>query len=108
LTSIHDWAPYKDRPSAARVLLEAPSRFAPCQRRRGERRSARDFVVRMSVTIRGERQTARGRLVDISPSGLGVRVVRNNSGWFAEGTRLEVEVDLPGHPEPVRLSATVA
>ena len=108
LTSIHDWAPYKDRPSAARVLLEAPSLVAPCQRRRGERRAARDLVVRMSVNIRGERQTSRGRLVDISPSGLGVRAVRNNQGWFAEGTRLEVEVDLPGRAEPVRLAATVA
>lgn len=108
LTSIHDWAPYKDRPASARVVLEAPSLVAPCQRRRGDRRAARDLVARMAVTIRGERQVVRGRLVDVSPSGLAIRTVRNHQGWYAEGTRLEVEVDLPGQPEPVRLAATVA
>src|SRR5262245_8611671 len=108
LTSIADWTPFRDRPSSARVLLEAPSLVAPCQRRRGDRVSARDMVVRLSVTIRGERETVRGKLVDISPSGLSARVVRNNANWFAEGTRLEVEVDIPDRPEPVTLSATVA
>jgi hypothetical protein len=108
LTSIHDWVPYKDRPTAARVLLETPSLVAPCQRRRGERLFGRDCVVRLAVTIRGERSVVRGKLIDISPSGLGVRSVRTHANWFAEGTRLEVEVDVPGRSEPVRLNATVS
>ncbi len=108
LTSIANWTPFRDRPSAARVLLEAPSLVAPCQRRRGDRVSARDLPVRLSVTIRGEAETVRGRLVDVSPSGLSVRVVRSNAHWFAEGTRLSVEVDVPGRAEPVHLTATVS
>jgi len=108
LTSIHDWTPFKDRPSAARVLLEAPSLVAPCQRRRGERSLGREFAVRLFVTIRGERSEVRGKLVDVSPSGIGVRTVRTSANWFAEGTRLDVEIDVPDCPEPVKLSATVA
>jgi hypothetical protein len=108
LTSIHEWTPFKDRPTAARVLLEAPSLVAPCQRRRGERVFGRDFVVRLSVTIRGQRCEVRSKLIDISPSGLGVRAVRTHANWFAEGTRLDVEVDLPERPEPVKLTASVA
>jgi hypothetical protein len=90
------------------VLLEAPSLVAPCQRRRGDRVSARDMVVRLSVTIRGERETVRGKLVDVSPSGLSARVVRTNANWFAEGTRLDVEVDIPDRTEPVALTAIVS
>lgn len=108
LTSIHDWSPYRDRPSAARVVLEAPSLVAPCERRRGERRRVNPLVSRLAVTIRGERLVVDGRLVDLSASGLGVRAVRTSRSWFAEGTRLEVEVDLPGRTDPVRLAATVA
>jgi len=108
LTSIHDWAPFKDRPSAARVLLEAPSLVAPCQRRRGERVFGRELGVRLSVTIRGERSIVRGKLVDVSPSGIGVRTVRTSANWHAEGTRLDVEIDLPGRAAPVVLNATVS
>ncbi len=108
LTSIHDWTPFKDRPSSARVLLEAPSLVAPCQRRRGERVFGREFTVRLSVTIRGERSEVRGKLVDVSPSGIGIRTVRTSANWFAEGTRLEVDIDLPESHETVKLSATVA
>ena len=108
LTSIHDWLPYKDRPSAAQVLLEAPSLVAPCQRRRGERHAAKELVVRLSVSIRGERASVSGRVVDISPSGLGVRVIRTGRNWFSEGTRVDVEVDLPGRSQPVTFPATIA
>lgn len=108
LTSIHDWLPYKDRPSAAQVLLEAPSLVAPCQRRRGERHAAKELVVRLSVTIRGERASVSGRVVDISPSGLGVRVIRTGRNWFSEGTRVDVEVDVPGRSQPVTFPATIA
>lgn len=108
LTSIHDWIPYKDLPSSAQTLLQAPSLVAPCQRRRGERVPCFDLPVRLTVTIRGEREIVHGRLVDVSPSGMGVRVVRSQHNWFAEGTRVEVEVDLPDHDEPVRLAATIS
>jgi hypothetical protein len=108
LTSIHDWIPYKDRPSSAQAVLQAPSLVAPCQRRRGERTRSSDIPARLIVTIRGEREVVHGRLVDVSPSGLGVRVVRSNRNWFAEGTRVEVEVDLPEHAEPVSVAATIS
>jgi hypothetical protein len=108
LTSIHDWAPYRDRPSAARVVLEAPSLVAPCERRRGDRRRTNPLVARLSVQIRGERVSIKGKLVDLSASGVGVRTVRTSATWFAEGTRLDVEVDLPSRAEPARLTATVA
>ena len=108
LTSIHDWSPYRDRPSAARVVLEAPSLVAPCERRRGERRRVTPLSARLSVQIRGEHLVVKGKLVDLSASGLGVRSVRTSLSWFAEGTRLQVEVDLPGRPAPAVLAATVA
>ena len=108
LTSIQDWVPYKDRPTAAQVTLEAPSLVAPCQRRRGERHAAKDLVVRLAVSIRGERASVSGRVVDISPSGLGVRVVRSGRNWFSEGTRVEVEIDVPGRSQPVSFQATIA
>jgi hypothetical protein len=108
LTSIHEWVPYKDRPSAAQALLEAPSLVAPCQRRRGDRVAVRDIPVRLSVTIRGRRESVIGRLVDISPSGLAVRVVRTGRNWFPVGARLDVDVQLPDRAEPVRLTASVA
>jgi hypothetical protein len=108
LTSVRDWIPYQDRPTSAKVLLETPSLVAPCQRRRGERRPVRDLTVRLAVTIRGEREAVEGRLVDISPSGLGVRVVRTGRNWFSEGTRLEVEVELPNRSEPIRFPATIS
>ncbi len=108
LTSIHDWRPFKDRPEAARVLLESPSLVAPCQRRRGARQLVHGSAVRLSVTIRGDKDTVTGRLVDVSPSGLAVRVVKAQRNWFSEGTRLEVEVDLPHRMEPVRFHATLA
>jgi len=108
LTSIQDWIPYKDRPTAARVKLEAPSLVAPCQRRRGERHAAKELVARLSVSIRGERASVGGRVVDISPSGLGVRVIRTGRNWFSEGTHVEVEIDLPGRGQPVTFPATIA
>ncbi|HZL98741.1 MAG TPA: PilZ domain-containing protein [Planctomycetota bacterium] len=108
LTSIQEWLPYKDRPTAARVRLEAPSLVAPCQRRRGERHAAKELVARLSVQIRGERASVSGRVVDISPSGLGVRVIRTGRNWFSEGTRVEVEIDLPGRSQPVSFPATIA
>jgi hypothetical protein len=108
LTSIQDWLPYKDRPTAAQVVLEAPSLVAPCQRRRGERHAAKDLTARLSVSIRGERASVSGRVVDISPSGLGVRVVRTGRNWFSEGTRVEVEIDVAGREQPVSFPATIA
>ena len=108
LTSIQDWAPFRDRPSSARVVLEVPSLVAPCQRRRGERRRARELAVRIAVTIRGQREVVAGRLVDASNSGLGVRAVKSHRNWFGESTRVEVEVDLPGRTTPVKLPAVVA
>jgi len=108
LSSIHDWAPFRDRPSAARVVLEVPSLVAPCQRRRGDRKHLNSPVVRLAVTIRGQREVVPGRLVDASHSGLGVRTIRSHRNWFGEATRVEVEVDLPGRSEPVVLPAVVA
>ena len=78
LSSIHDWAPFRDRPSAARVVLEVPSLVAPCQRRRGDRKHLNSPVVRLAVTIRGQREVVPGRLVDASHSGLGVRTIRSH------------------------------
>ncbi len=108
LTSIHQWSPYRDRATSALVVLDPPSLVAPCQRRRGDRRSLPGLRVRLAVTIRGEREQVPGRLVDISPSGLGVRVIRNDRGWFPEGARVEVEVDVPGRTDPVVLGASIA
>jgi len=108
LTSIRDWEPYQDRPASARVVLEIPTTVAPCQRRRGRRRPAPGFVVRLGTTIRGETTTCIGKLVDASSNGVAVRLVRNAQNWFADGTQLDVEVDLPEREGPVRFTAIVA
>ncbi len=107
LTSIHDWQAYSDRPSAAKVVLEAPTAVAPCQRRRGMRQPTKPVPVNLMVSIRGESESAQGRIVDVSPTGFAVRVVRAARNWFAEGTLLNVEVDL-GRGEPPTLAVTVA
>ncbi len=107
LTSIHDWLAYSDRPSAAKVVLEAPTAVAPCQRRRGMRQATKPVRVNLMVNIRGESESASGRIVDVSPTGFAVRVVRAARNWFAEGTLLSVEVEL-GKGEPVTLAVTVA
>lgn len=108
LTSIHEWQAYSDRPSAAKVVLEAPTAVAPCQRRRGLRQATKPIPVALLVTIRGESESVTGRLVDVSPTGLAVRVVRAARNWFAEGTLLDLEVNLAGRPDPVSLAVTVS
>lgn len=108
LTSIREWQPFRDRSSSAQVVLESPTAVAPCQRRRGLRQPALPLAVELSVSIRGERCSVDGRLVDASPTGLAVRVVRSARNWFAEGTVIEARVHLDGHPDPVRLAVTVA
>jgi hypothetical protein len=107
LTSINDWQAYSDRPSAAKVILEAPTAVAPCQRRRGLRQPTKPVPVSLLVNIRGESEAASGRIVDVSPTGLAVRVVRAARNWFSEGTVLSVEVDM-GKGEPATLAVTVA
>ena len=67
LTSINDWQAYSDRPTAARVVLEAPPAVAPCQRRRGLRQPTKPIPVNLMVNIRGEAESATGRIVDVSP-----------------------------------------
>jgi len=108
LTSIHEWQAYSDRPSAAKVVLEAPTAVAPCQRRRGMRQAAKPVPVSLLVTIRGEAEAVAGRLVDVSPTGMAVRVVRAARNWFAEGTLLDLEVKLGDRPDPVSLAVTVS
>ena len=108
LTSIHDWQAYTDRPSAAKVVLEAPTAVAPCQRRRGMRQATKPVPVSLLVTIRGESEAVAGRLIDVSPTGFAVRVVRAARNWFAEGTLLDVEVSLAERQTPVSLAVTVA
>jgi hypothetical protein len=98
---------YSDRPSAAKVVLEAPTAVAPCQRRRGMRQATKPVPVSLLVTIRGEADGVSGRLVDVSPTGFAVRVVRAARNWFAEGTLLDVEVDL-GNGTPISLAVTVS
>ena len=107
LTSINDWQAYSDRPSAARVILETPTAVAPCQRRRGLRQPTKPIPVNLMVNIRGESEAATGRIVDVSPTGFAVRVVRAARNWFAEGTLLSVELDL-GDGELTSLAVTVA
>lgn len=108
LTSIHEWRSYRDRPSAAKVVLETPTAVAPCQRRRGHRRPTRALSVSLAITIRGETDLVEGRLIDASPTGLAVRTVRAARNWFAEGTHLDVEVELRGRNEPVSFAVTVS
>ena len=108
LTSIHEWQPYRDRPSSARAVLEAPSAVAPCQRRRGHRQKTRPVEVTLAVTIRGQTESVTGRLVDVSPTGLGVRVVRAQRNWFNVGTLLDLEVSLRDRSTPVQLAVTLA
>lgn len=93
LTSVRRWECFADRPRSAQVTLEMPSTVSPCQRRRGLRRAALPLPVELSVVIRGEREKVTGRLVDVSPTGLGVRVVRAPSNWFSEGTSLTARID---------------
>ena len=59
------------------------------------------------MSIRGERTAVTGRLVDVSPTGLGVRAVRSPSCWFAEGTAVtaRMKTETAG---VVELSAIVA
>ena len=108
LTSIREWQPFRDRASSAQVVLETPTAVAPCQRRRGLRQPALPLAVELSVSIRGERSAVDGRLVDASPTGIAVRVVRSARNWFAEGTVIEARVHLQNHDDPVRLAVTVA
>lgn len=108
LTSIREWQPFLDQPSAGQVVLETPTAVAPCQRRRGLRRPTLPLSVELSVSIRGERTAVDGRLVDASPTGIGVRVVRSARNWFAEGTVLEASVHINDRAEPVHLVVTVA
>ena len=108
LTSVHRWVPYDDNPRSARILLDAPVIVAPCQRRRSRRRTAQGLTARLAVTIRNQRESVSGRLVDASSHGVGLRLVRTASNWFAKGTHVEVEVDLPDTPEPVVLECVVA
>lgn len=108
LTSIREWHPFQDRPSSAKVVLESPTAVAPCQRRRGMRQPTLPLSVELSVSIRGERTAVDGRLVDASPTGIGVRVVRSARNWFAEGTVIEATVHMSDKPEPVSLAVTVA
>ncbi|MDG2148310.1 MAG: PilZ domain-containing protein [Planctomycetota bacterium] len=107
LTSINDWQAYSDRPSAAKVVLETPTAVAPCQRRRGLRQPTKPIPVSLMVNIRGESEAATGRIVDVSPTGFAVRVVRAARNWFAEGTLLSVELDV-GDGELTSLAVTVA
>lgn len=107
LTSVRRWQAHDDRPRSAHVVLETPTAVAPCQRRRGLRQTATPLEVELSVTIRGERTAVTGRLVDVSPTGLGVRAVRSPSHWFAEGTAVTVRLTLEGQGE-VELSAIIA
>ena len=108
LTSIRSWQAFQDRPSSAQVVLEPPTAVAPCQRRRGVREPTQNLSVELGVTIRGERTVVEGQLVDASPTGLGVRVVRSARNWFAEGTVIEARIGLPTQPDPVSLRVTVA
>lgn len=107
LTSINDWQAYSDRPTAAKVILEAPTAVAPCQRRRGLRQLTKPIPVSLMVNIRGKAESATARIVDVSPTGFAVRVVRAARNWFSEGTLLSVELDM-GDDELTSLAVTVA
>lgn len=108
LTSIHAWRPYKDHRTSARAVLETPSAVAPCQRRRGHRQAARPLDVTIAVKIRGDAEEVGGRLVDVSPTGLGVRVVRSARNWHPIGTLCDVSIKLKTRDEPVTLAVTLA
>lgn len=108
LTSVHRWMPFDDNPRSARIHLDAPVIVAPCQRRRSRRKGAGNLPVKLSVTIRGRRESVHGRLVDASTNGIGVRLVRTASNWFGKGTRVHVEVDLPDRDEPAAFDAVVS
>jgi len=107
LTSVRRWQAHDDLPRSGHVVLEAPTAVAPCQRRRGLRKPALPLAVELSVTIRGERTSVTGRLVNVSPTGLGVRAVRSPSCWFAEGTAVTARMQLED-VGPIELSAIVA
>lgn len=108
LTSVRWWRAHDDRPLAAHVVLEAPSAVAPCQRRRGLRQPALPLKVDLSVIIRGERSSVTGRLVDVSPTGLGVRAVRAPSCWFEVGTAVSARITIDAQQAPLDLSVLVA
>lgn len=108
LTSIHAWRPYKDHRTSARAALETPSAVAPCQRRRGHRRQARPLDVSLAVKIRGEPQAFAGRLVDVSPTGMAVRVVRCAQNWHPVGTLCDLAVTVRENEAPTILAVTVA
>lgn len=107
LTSVRNWRTHDDRTRSAHVVLESPSAVAPCQRRRGLRRSSQPITVELSVLIRGERTSVMGRLVDVSPTGLGVRTVRSPACWFGENTALAVRLRMAAGEE-LELAAVVA
>ena len=107
LTSVHRWLPYQDNPRSARIMLEAPVIVAPCQRRRSRRRGSEAFKVALSVTIRGHRESVQGRMVDASANGVAVRLVRTAGNWFGEGTRVNVEIELPDCSDPVILPGII-
>jgi len=90
------------------VVLETPSAVAPCQRRRGLRQAALPLKVELSVLIRGERSVVNGRLVDVSPTGLGVRAVRSPSCWFEVGTAVTARILLDADAAPLELEVLVA
>lgn len=108
LTSVRRWREHDDRPRSAHVVLEPPSAVAPCQRRRGLRQTALPLAVELSVVIRGERHSVPGRLVDVSPTGLGVRAVRSASCWFASGTAVTARIQLRAEQDPIELQVVVA
>ena len=64
--------------------------------------------VTLAVTIRGQTESVTGRLVDVSPAGLGVRVVRAQRNWFNVGTLLDLDVTLRDRSTPVQLAVTLA
>ncbi len=108
LTSVSRWTPFDDDPRSARIVLDSPVIVAPCQRRRGRRRNAQGLRATLSVSIRGHKESVTGRLVDASPNGVAVRLVRTAGNWFGTGTRLQVEIDLPGADAPATFAAVVS
>jgi len=107
VSSLRDWQPYRDRPTSAAAIVEAPAVVSSCQRRGEPRQFLDDLPVSLSVAIRGEREVVEGRIVDASSSGLGVRLLRSTFNWFGTGTAMRAELRLPVEG-PLRLDVTVA
>lgn len=107
VSSLRDWQPYRDRPTSAAAVLEAPAVVTSCQRRGDARQFLDDLPVALSIGIRGEREVVQGRIVDASAGGLGVRMLRSTFNWFGTGTAMQAELALPTDA-PLHLDVTVA